>query len=147
MYKINDKDIAILRALSSNSRKSFRIIARNLGVATTTVIKRYNKMCELGIIKHSSIVIDYEKLGYNLSAIIEITVSKGRFVDVEKEMLKKHNACAVYNVTGDTDAMILARFRDRDELNTFVKSILAMEFVERTNTHLILNTVKEGFVI
>ncbi len=147
MYKLNDKDIAILRELGRDSRKSFRIVARKLGIATTTVIKRYNKLKELGIIKHSSLVVDYEKLGYSLSAIIELTVSKGKLVEVEEKIAKKHNAFAVYDVTGDTDAMIIARFRSREELNDFVKSLLAMEFVERTNTHLVLNTLKEGFVI
>jgi len=147
MYKLNAKDIAILRELGRDSRKSFRIVARKLGIATTTVIKRYNRMKELGIIKHSSLVIDYEKLGYSLSAIIELIVSKGKLIEVEEKIAKKHNAFAVYDVTGETDAMIIARFRSREELNDFVKSLLAMEFVERTNTHLVLNTVKEGFVI
>lgn len=147
MYKLNDKDFAILRALGSDSRKSFRVIARKLGIATTTVIKRYNKMKALGIIKNNTIDVDYEKLGYTLSAIIELTVSKGRLVEVEKNIAKRHNTAAVYDVTGDTDAMIVARFRDRKDMNDFVKSLLAMEFVERTNTHLILNTVKEGFII
>ncbi|MCX6818651.1 MAG: Lrp/AsnC ligand binding domain-containing protein, partial [Candidatus Aenigmarchaeota archaeon] len=78
---------------------------------------------------------------------IELTVSKGKLVEVEEKIAKKHNAFAVYDVTGDTDAMIIARFRSREELNDFVKSLLAMEFVERTNTHLVLNTLKEGFVI
>ncbi|MCX6819336.1 MAG: Lrp/AsnC family transcriptional regulator, partial [Candidatus Aenigmarchaeota archaeon] len=115
MYKLNDKDIAILRELGRDSRKSFRIVARKLGIATTTVIKRYNKLKELGIIKHSSLVVDYEKLGYSLSAIIELTVSKGKLVEVEEKIAKKHNAFAVYDVTGDTDAMIIARFRSREE--------------------------------
>lgn len=30
-----------------------------------------------------------------------------------------------------------------EELNIFVKSLLTIEFVERTNTHLVLNVVKE----
>lgn len=146
MY-IDEKDTAILRELSRDSRKSFRKIARRLGIATTTVINKYNNMKGSGIIRYPSLAIDHEKLGYSLSALIEIVVSKGKLMDVEGQIAKKHNAFAVYDITGDTDAMILAKFRDRKELNAFVKSLLAMEFVERTNTHLVLNTIKEDFTI
>jgi len=41
--------------------------------------------------------------------------------------------------------LIIAKFRRRQELSEFVKKILAMPFVERTNTHLVLTTVKEDF--
>ena len=51
----------------------------------------------------------------------------------------------VYDVTGTTDAMILAKFKTRRELNNFVKRILRMPFVERTNTRVVLNTIKEDF--
>ena len=49
----------------------------------------------------------------------------------------------VYDVTGEWDSMVLARFKDREELNDFIKEILALPYVERTGTQLVLNTVKE----
>jgi len=52
---------------------------------------------------------------------------------------------AVYDVTGLTDAMVIAKFKSREELSKFTKALLAMPFVERTNTHIVLTTVKEDF--
>lgn len=138
-------DLEILKELSKDSRKSFRQIARKLGVATTTVINKYNKLHLEGVIKKPSITIDYEKLGYALTALIELRVSKGKLIEVESKIASKHNVYAVYDITGAEDAVILARFRDREELNSFVKSLAAMDFIERTNTHLVLNTIKEDF--
>ncbi|MBI2971549.1 MAG: Lrp/AsnC family transcriptional regulator [Candidatus Aenigmarchaeota archaeon] len=137
-------DTELLRELSRDSRKSFREIARKLGIATTTVIKRYNKLVKDGVIKHTTIAVDHEKLGYSLSGVIELVVSKGKLIEVEEKIAKKHNVYGVYDITGDSDALVLARFRNREEMNDFVKSLLAMEYVERTNTHLILNVVKES---
>ena len=142
MYS-DDSDMKILRELAKDSRLSFRALGKKLGLATTTVIHRYDKMKKDGIIKYPSLMIDHEKLGYDIVAMIEILVSKGRLVEVEEKISKKQNVYAVYDITGDTDTVILARFKDRKELNDFVKSLLAMEFVERTNTHLVLNVVKE----
>jgi len=48
-------------------------------------------------------------------------------------------------VTGATDGIVIGKFRDREELSRFAKSLLAMPFVERTNTHIVLTTVKEDF--
>ncbi len=48
-------------------------------------------------------------------------------------------------MTGDTDAIVIARFKTRGELSKFVKSLLSMEYVERTITHVVLSIVKEDF--
>jgi len=142
---IDELSRKILKLLVIDSRLSYRQIAEKLKVSPTTVITRIKELEKSGVIKYYTTILDHEKLGYELSAIIEVTVSKGKLMEVEKEVAKHPNVCGVYDVTGLTDAMIIAKFKSRKELNDFVKSLLRMENVERTNTHLILNTVKEDF--
>ena len=143
----DETDKKILRELLADSRQSFRQIARKIGVSVGTVLKRIKKLETEGIIKYYTVMLDHEKVGYDLAAIIELTISKGKLMDVEKEIAKERNVLAVYDVTGTTDAMILAKFKNRKELNSFVKKLLRIEFIERTNTHVILNTIKEDFRI
>lgn len=88
-------------------------------------------------------ILNPQKLGYDVVAIIEIIVSKGKLLDVEEELAKNSNVYAVYDVTGTSDAIIIVRFQRREDLSKFVKSILAMEYVERTITHVALGTMKE----
>ena len=145
--KLDKTDVKILKILLSNARLSLRQIARSVGVSVATVLSRIRKMEREGIIKGYFASIDHEKLGYELTAIIEITVSKGKLVEVEKELAKLTNVCAVYDITGLTDALIIAKFRKRKELSDFVKKLLAMPLIERTNTHVVLTTVKEDFRI
>ena len=64
---------------------------------------------------------------------------------METEIAKMKVTCAVYDVTGDNDAIIIAKFKNRQELNQFTKKLLSMSFVERTNTHIVLDTIKENF--
>jgi len=120
-------------------------LARCLGVAVTTVINRIQRLEELGVITGYTISVDYEKLGYELTVITEITVSKGKLLEMEREIAEIPSVCAVYDVTGLTDAMIIAKFRNRRELSKFTKGLLSMPFIERTNTHVVLTTVKEDF--
>ena len=48
-------------------------------------------------------------------------------------------------MTGLTDMIIIAKFRNRRELSNFVKRDLALPSIERTNSHMVLVTVKEDF--
>jgi DNA-binding Lrp family transcriptional regulator len=142
---IDDKDMKILKHLLADSRLSYRNIATALGISVGTVASRIKELELNGVIKRYTTIVDDEKLGYQLSAVIEVTVSKGKLLEMEKEIAKIPNVCAVYDITGLTDAMIVAKFKSREELSNFAKSLLAMPYVERTNTHLVLTTVKEDF--
>jgi DNA-binding Lrp family transcriptional regulator len=143
--KLDEKNRKILEQLLQNSRLSCREIARNLKLSPTSVLLRIKDMERKGIIKSYTTILDHEILGYELTAIIEITVSKGKLLQVERQIAKIPNVLAVYDITGLTDAMVIAKFKTRKELSKFVKKLLALPFVERTNTHLVLTTIKEDF--
>ncbi len=143
--EIDELDSKILAELLRDSRLSFRQIAKRVGSSVGTVLSRVRRMEREGVIKGYTAILDHEKLGYQLTAITELTVSRGRLLEVEREIAKIPNACAVYDVTGDVDAIIIAKFKRREDLSRFTKGLLALPFVERTNTHVILTTVKEDF--
>ena len=50
---------------------------------------------------------------------------------------------AVYDVTGDWDSMVLARVKDRADLDDLTKTVFTLDGVARSYTHVVLNTVKE----
>ena len=75
---------------------------------------------------------------------IEITVSKGKMLEVENKIAQNPNVFAVYDITGTYDALILARFKKRAELSGMIKDVIhASPYVERSNTHIVLNVIKE----
>jgi DNA-binding Lrp family transcriptional regulator len=143
--ELDGTDVKILRILLSDARLSSRQIARKTGVSIGTVLSRIKKMKQTGIIKEYSAIVDHEKLGYELTVITEMTISKGRLSEIAKEIARVPNVCCVYNVTGLTDAMVIAKFKKREELSGFTKYLLSLPHVERTNTHVVLTTMKEDF--
>ncbi len=142
---LNETDLKILKSLLEDARFSSRQIAKNVGVSVGTVLSRIKKMEDEGLIKGYSVLLNHEKLGYQLTVVTEITVSKGRLVETENEIAKIPNVCCVYDVTGLTDAIIVAKFKSREDLGQFTKRLLSLPFIERTNTHVVLTTVKENF--
>lgn len=142
--KIEDLDLDLLKILSEDGRRSHRSIAKDLDKSHLTIKKHVVELEDEDIIKGYSVNINYEKLGYDFIALIELTISKGEMLKVEEQIGNEPNVFAVYDITGTYDAVILARFKSRQELNKLVKKINSYEYIVRTNTHLVLNIVKEG---
>jgi len=144
---LDETDVKILKTLTSDARLSSRQIAKRCGISIGTVLSRIKKMEKDGIIKGYSALLDQEKLGYELTVVSDITVSKGRLLEVENEIARLPNVCCVYDVTGLVDAVIIAKFKNREELSKFTKRLLSLPYVERTDTHVVLTTIKEDFRI
>jgi DNA-binding Lrp family transcriptional regulator len=142
---LDEIDLRILGSILKDARKSYRKIADEINVSPPTVLSRVQKLEKGRIIKSYSAVLDHEKLGYDLTAVIEVTAIKGKITEVQKHISKFPNVCAVYDITGLTDMIIVAKFRNREELSNFVKKDMSLSYIERTNTHIVLITVKEDF--
>jgi DNA-binding Lrp family transcriptional regulator len=144
---LDETDVKVLKALTEDARLSSRQIAKQCKISIGTVLSRIKRMEEEGVIKGYTALLDQEKLGYELTVVTEITVSKGRLLEMENEIARIPNVCCVYDLTGLSDAAIIAKFKNREELSKFTKRLLSLPFVERTNTHVVLTTIKEDFRI
>src|SRR3989304_6391971 len=143
--QLDETDVKILKALTEDERLSSRQIAKQCDVSVGTALSRIRKMEEEGIIKGYTALLDQEKLGYELTVVTEMTVSKGSVLEVENEIARMPNVCCVYDLTGLADAAIIAKFKNREELSRFTKRLLSLPYVERTNTHVVLTAIKEDF--
>ena len=140
---IDETDRNIIEIINENARTPYRQISRELDISVGTVHNRVDKLVKTGVIKKFAPIVDHKKLGYDLTSIIGVRVKEGEINDwIKKESFDKH-VSAIYDVTGEYDAFLIARFKDTDELNNFVKDLLKDPSVERTYTQTVLNVVKE----
>ncbi len=107
---LDKTDERILKNLMVDARLSARQMAIKLGISTVTVLSRIKKLEKEKIIQRYTAIVDHEKLGYSLTAIIEIVAKNDKIVDIEEEISKFENVCAVYDITGSTDTIIIAKF-------------------------------------
>lgn len=141
----DELDRRIVLELLKDARLSFRELSKKVKCSVVTVANRIRKMEKEGVVKGYSAIVDQEKLGYELTTVTEVTVSKGKLLEVQKQIANMSFVCAVYDVTGAEDSIVISKFRNREEVSNFTKAILALPHVERTNTHVVLNTCKEDF--
>lgn len=143
LIKIDETDQKILRLLSKDGRMSYRKISRELGISVGTVHNRVEKFTSSGVIKKFVPLIDHSKLGYKLTTVIGVRVKGGVLSNWENKTAYNKNVLGIYDVTGEFDAILIAKFKDTTELDAFVKDLLKEGDVQRTYTQTVLNTVKE----
>jgi DNA-binding Lrp family transcriptional regulator len=140
---IDELDRKIIRVLNANARKSFREVAKEVGTSATAVIHTVKKLETAGAVRGYVPVVDPDYFGLGLAAIVAVRISKGKLIETQKRIAQDPHVAAVYDVTGDWDCFVLGRFSGREDLNGFIKGLLAIPHVDRTVTHLVLNVVKE----
>ena len=141
--EIDTVDRKLLIELLKDSRVSLRKLAEEMNVSPATLHNRLFRLVQEGVIKGFTALVDYSKLGYTLTSIIMAKVDGKHLVEFEREIANLDNVIAVYDIVGEYDVAVIAKFRSVEDLDNFLKSLLKNPKVERTHTSIVLNVVKE----
>ncbi len=141
-YEIDNLDRSILQELQKNGRISFQDIARKYVVSGGTIHVRVQKMIEEGLLHGYSARVDYEKLGYQLTAFIGINLSHahghGEVIDALRlipEVLEAHYTTGAYSLL----IKVLAK-NPRDLHHFLVDKVQVLPSVQSTETLISLDT-------
>ena len=141
--ELDRTDRDIIRSLERDARMSLRSVAEEIGVSLGTVSNRLKRLEDTGVVKGYRVEIDPDKVGWGLTVVGGWRIEKGRLLELQRLIAKDSRVLGVYDVTGEFDSMILARAKDRSDLDDLSKTVLSMDGIMRSVTHFVLNTVKE----
>ena len=117
-FNIDDISLKILGLLQKNARMSYTEIGQIIGMNSTSIKERIQKMEDMGIIKKYTVQLDNEKLGYPINALIALSCS-GAYTPKEQvivKMLKTYpQVSEVLRVSGKNDFLIKVCVRSMDE--------------------------------
>jgi len=124
---INEKEI--LKLLVKDSKISCNKMASELGNSSITVSginKIRKRLQEKGIIKHYSILLDYEKLGINILSFIFVNKKKEfwEFKDgFSKWASESPNVIGCYELSQNSLNVLFCGFRNLDELENYCNTL------------------------
>lgn len=144
---LDNLDFDILNFVSSNGTLKFGAIAKALNVSSVTIHNRIKKLRKLKIIMGSVFVLDFKKLGYGVTVIVNAQLSPKHLDQTAERWAKHSNVLSVYRVTGEYDLVVVAKFKSTDELDKFNKEITSDRDILRTNTSLVFSIQKEGVAL
>ena len=143
MTKINDLDkvdMMILSYLMKDAKMPYTEIAKILMISSGTVHVRMKKMEELGIVKSSNLIVNYGKLGYDITAFIGIDLKNSNLYNqVVKKLELITEVIDVHYTTGEYTMFIKIVCRDTKHLRELLHDkIRQIEEITRTQTFISL---------
>jgi Lrp/AsnC family transcriptional regulator for asnA, asnC and gidA len=143
MTKSNDLDkvdMLILSYLMKDAKMPYTEIAKILLISSGTVHVRMKKMEELGIIKSSNLIVNYGKLGYDITAFIGIDLKNSNLYNqVVKKLEGIQEVIDVHYTTGEYTMFIKIVCRDTKHLRELLHDkIQVIEEITRTQTFISL---------
>jgi DNA-binding Lrp family transcriptional regulator len=137
-------DAKLINALLGDGRASLRSLGEDLDVSVTTVSNHLQDLEGQGVIKGYTPRVDYDELGYDVTAVIQLKVEGDALPEITDRLKDVTGVVSVYEVTGDYDVIGIGKFLDTDEMNDRIKDLLGDADVRETNTSVVLNTVVEN---
>ncbi len=141
--QIDEIDKKILKMLQKDGRISYSRIARVLGLSEATIHLRVKKLKEKGILKGFIAVVDPEKVGKDVAAIILTKIDTDKYKETVEKIAQFDDIYEVYDVTGDFSTVLKVRVSSKDELAELLDKLGKIEGVRETYTMYILRTIKE----
>jgi DNA-binding Lrp family transcriptional regulator len=136
-------DARLINELLGDGRASLRSLGETLDVSVTTVSNHLRDLEEDGVIQGYSPKVNYQALGYDVTAVIQLKVEGSALPEITDRLADLRGMVSVYEVTGDHDVVAVAKFRDTDDMNERIKRILVDEDIRESNTSVVLNAVVE----
>ncbi len=133
--KLDEVDHQILDMLIDNTRTPFTDIAKKLLISAGTVHVRVKKMEEAGIIRGSSLTLDYVKLGYSFIAYVGIFLEKTHQTKFVLERLNQIPYVTVAHITtGKFNIFCKIRAKDTTHAKNIIFKIDDIDGISRTET-------------
>ena len=137
-------DSKLINALLGDGRASLRSLTEDLDVSVTTVSNYISDLEEQGVIEGYTPIVDYDALGYDVTAIIQLQVEGHALPEITESLREHRQMISVYEVTGDYDVIAIGKFEDTDGMNEGIKSLITDPEIKASNTSVVLNAVAEN---
>lgn len=137
---IDQLDRQILSKLVENSNIPYTELAKQLFVSSGTIHVRMSKLEKLGLVKGATLLIDYHKLGYDITAFLGIYLDKSSLYDDVTEQLKSiPEIVEAHYTTGNYSIFIKIRCKDTNHLRDILHDkVQKISGIQRTETFIVL---------
>ena len=143
VVKLDQVDRAILSYLQIDGRSSASYISEKIGMSVPAVTDRIKKLNDLGVIKGFTTLLDYRKVGLDVSAFITlISESSSHYSDVVRQANNTPEIIQCFTTTGNGSHILLAITKNTHSLEKLLRTIQGWPGVTRTETQMILSSYK-----
>jgi Lrp/AsnC family leucine-responsive transcriptional regulator len=141
---LDQRDLAILRALQEDARATFAEIGERVSLAASTVHERVRKLQRAGVIRGYRADVDAEALGLFVTSLVSVMPLDPRQADDLPDRVRElPEVEACHSVAGDENYILKVRTRTTSDLEDFLRRLREKAGVQ-TRTTVVLSTPFEN---
>ncbi|GAB6160160.1 Lrp/AsnC family transcriptional regulator [Howardella ureilytica] len=133
-------DKKLVTLLQDNARLPLKNLAEKVFLSSPAVSARIERLEEEGIILKYEAKVDYKKLGYNITAFINVEVAPVRKQDFYEFINKCPSVIECNCVTGVYSMLLKVVFKSTEDLDIFIGQL---QQFGRTSTQIVFSTLVE----
>lgn len=125
---MDDVDRRILNALQIDSSQTNAELAELVHVSPPTCLRRVKRLTEVGIIERQVAIVSPEKVGAQLTAIVEITLdvqAAERMAEFEKHVAAEPAVLQCYRVAPGPDFVLIVQVADMPAYHALAHRLFA----------------------
>ena len=135
-------DRSIIASLRENAKRTFADIGAHVGLSSTAVKRRVDRLQDDGVIVGYGARIDPRAFGEGIEALIEVyCADRTAPADVGRSLAGLEEVISAFTVSGEADAVVRARVESIGDLEKFVERLRRDPNVVRTKTLIVLSTL------
>jgi Lrp/AsnC family leucine-responsive transcriptional regulator len=139
--KLDDLDIRILKSLQTNARMTFSELGRTVGLSSPAAAERVKKLEDGGYIKGYKAILNPEKIGVTITAIISMS-SQTSVINVrDQDILNLPEVVEIYHTSGKDSVQIKVMTDSIGHLKTILDTLNKHS---ETTTSIILSSPVES---
>lgn len=134
--EIDKLDLQIISILVEDAKVPYTEIGKRLFVSGATIHVRLKKLEKLGVIKKQQLMVDYQKLGYDITAFLGIFLDKSSMYESVCERLSEiPELTGLHYTTGNYSMFAKIVCKDTNHLReVLTHKIQAIDGIQRTET-------------
>jgi Lrp/AsnC family transcriptional regulator for asnA, asnC and gidA len=147
LVDLDETDLKILKELQKDGRMNYAEISRRTGIPSSTIYDKIARLVNKGVIKNFTVILDREKVGFGVSALIGIDTGAELYRNVAKELCLLHELVVVCGTTAQFDLMAKVRTTSLKRLNEILNNIREVKGVDDIFVMTILETFKDEHTV
>lgn len=133
-------DRKLLSLLQEDGTRRYADLGKALHLSAPAVHERVKKLRKQGVIERSTIAVDSQKLGLQLTAFIHVLSRNLRWEDLSKRLQQFPEVQEVHSSTGDTCFILKVGAPDTASLEELLQAISSLDGVLSTCTYVVLQS-------
>ncbi|WDP89212.1 MAG: Lrp/AsnC family transcriptional regulator [Desulfobacter sp.] len=140
-------DKKILNTLQDNGKITNAKLSKIVGISAPATLERVRRLEMSGVISHFTAVVDPEKIGFSITAIVSIALSLSKLASVaqiKEQLAGLDEVMECYQIAGGNDFILKVVARDIKAYGEFMNEKLTqIEGIQKIESSFVIDSIKE----